>query len=436
MTFKVLAQRVVWTPSLLLVTAMWLGTFSSAKAQSATTDETIQGRLERIFATIPDFSGVSVSVQEGVVQLSGTTLSSAAQNDALELAATLDGVIYVVDNLEQEADLGRTLRPALARLQDYATAALRYSPLVLVAVTLIAFFWFLAALVGRWAVPFQYLRLNPLLQSLVQQLIRAALVLTGVLLALDLLGATAVVTAVLGTAGLAGLALGFAFRDIVENYLAGVLLSLRQPFNIGDHLLLESFEGRVVRLTARELVLMTLDGNHVRIPNSVVFNGVTINYTRNPRRRFDFEVTVDRGEDIETVKTLGTQALLALPGVLHDPKVRLRVQALSDAGVTFRVLGWVDQRQADFLKVRSEALKAIKEAFERAGVQLPEPVATVQLQRLKVEKESEVAPPQTPVPQHAEPVDVSPETDLDAQIAEELADPDEPNLLEPRREKR
>lgn len=390
-------------------------------------DARLEARVERVFAAVPDFAAISVSVQAGVVELSGATVSGAVRDDALALAASLGGVVYVVDALEQEASLGRTLRPAFLRLQNYARAALRYSPLALVAALLVAFFWFLAALVGRWRAPSRFLPLNPLLQGLVQQLLRTALVLTGVLLALDLLGATAVVTAVLGTAGLAGLALGFAFRDVVENYLAGTLLSLRQPFNIGDHLLLETFEGRVVRLTARELVLMTLDGNHVRIPNSVVFNGVTVNYTRNPRRRFEFEVTVDHREDLDTVKTLGTQALLGLPGVLPEPRVQVRVQALGDAGVTFRMLGWVDQRQADFLKVRSEALKSVIEALERGDVRLPEAVTTVRLQR------QAAGVPKPPTPQRAGPVDVAPETELDAQLAEELADPAEPNLLEPPR---
>lgn len=216
-----------------------------------------------------------------------------------------------------------------------------------------------------------------------------------------------------------------------KNYLAGVLPSLRQPFEIGDHWLIEAFEGRVVRLTARELVLMTLDGNHVRIPNSVVFSSVTTNYPRNPRRSFEFDVTVDSDEALEAVKTLAAQTLLALPGVLHSPGVQLRVQALSDAGATLRMLGWVDERQADFLKVKSEALRTTKEAFERAGVRWPESVTTV-----RVQGQGTGAPdarPRTLVPPRAESVDVSLETDLDAQRAEELADPDEPKLLEPRR---
>lgn len=88
-------------------------------------------------------------------------------------------------------------------------------------------------------------------------------------MALDLLEATALVGAVAGTAGLAGLALGFAFKDIVENYLAGLLLAFQRPFDKNDHVTVEDHAGKVVRLTPRETILMTMDGNHVRVPNAV-----------------------------------------------------------------------------------------------------------------------------------------------------------------------
>lgn len=305
--------------------------------------------------------------------------------------------------------------------------AVRYSPLFLVAVLLVALFGFLGWLVGRWNTPFEKLGLNPLLRGLLQQFIRSALALVGVLLALDLLGATAVVTAVLGTAGLAGLAVGFAFRDIVENYLAGVLLSLRQPFAVGDYLLLASYEGRVVRLTSRELVLMTLDGNHVRIPNATVFGSVTTNFSRNPLRRFGFEFVVASHEDITAVHELCVRALHALPGVLAEPRPQARPLDL-EGGVRFGVLGWVDQRQTDFRKVQAEAIRAVKEALEGAGVETPESVVQVKLRRAAAEPTPKHEPAK-PRP-HVRGVDVSLDRDLDAQLAEELTDPDEPNLLE------
>ncbi len=90
-------------------------------------------------------------------------------------------------------------------------------------------------------------------------------------LALNLLGATALLSAVLGSAGVIGLAVGFAVRDTIENYVASIMLSLRQPFRPNDHVVINNNEGHVIRLTSRATILMRLDGNHLRIPNSEVF---------------------------------------------------------------------------------------------------------------------------------------------------------------------
>lgn len=396
-----------------------------------TPDTALRARLAEVYANIPALTDVRVAVVSGVVQLQGRVLGAAARQDALEIAAGMDGVVYVVDDLELETDVGRTLAPALVRLQEYAVTAFRYSPLLLVAAGVVAAFWLLATLLGRWQAPYERLGLNPLLRGLIAQLVRAALFLAGILLALDLLGATAVVTAVLGTAGLAGLAVGFAFRDIVENYLAGVLLSLRQPFSVGDHLRLGEFEGRVVRLTSREMVLMTLDGNHVRVPNSTVFGSVILNFTRNPRRRFEFELSVGTAQDLSVVQRLGTDALRALPGVLTDPGPYTRVQAVVETSVVLGFYGWVDQREVDFSKVRSEGLKLVKETLSEAGILALEAVTTVRLQEAEAPRAGP-PPPLAALRARAQDVDVTPDHALDVPLAEELADPDEPNLLEPR----
>src|SRR5690606_23177807 len=102
---------------------------------------------------------------------------------------------------------------------------------------------------------------NVFLAELAAGAIRFVFVVTGLVVALDLLGAGALLGAVLGGAGVIGIALGFAMRDTIENYVASLMLSLRQPFRANDHVRIEQMEGRVVRLTSRATVLMTLDGN-------------------------------------------------------------------------------------------------------------------------------------------------------------------------------
>ena len=251
------------------------------------------------------------------------------------------------------------------------------------------------------------------------------------------------VTAVLGTAGVAGVAIGFAFRDIVENYLAGILMSVRQPFAVNDLIKLEDYEGKVIRLTSRDMVLMTLDGNHVRIPNATIFNGVITNYTRNPRRQFNFTVGVDVEEDLSYVQSLGVEALRAMTGVMNDPTPFARVEELGDFNVIVRFFGWVDQRHADYYKVRSEAVRIVKAALDEADVLMPEPITNVRLQRVPEnmsleaasldDEEKQTSPKPAPhtlsALEQGTQADVSVDRQLDAQIKEELAS-DEPNLLE------
>ena len=433
--------------------------FASANAQETPTtpkeptvsvngpsDEAIAQRLREVYATIPGLEEVQVSVEGGVVQLSGTTRNAADRESAASLAERLEGVFYVVDNLEQETNLRKTLAPALTRIRSYLTDLVAYSPLLIVALLIVLLFILLARLISNWNAPFNRLGVNPLLQNLIKQLVRTVVILIGLLVALDILGATAVVTAVLGTAGVAGVAIGFAFRDIVENYLAGILMSIRQPFAVNDLIKLEDYEGKVVRLTSRDMVLMTLDGNHVRIPNATIFNGVITNYTRNPRRQFNFTVGVDVEEDLSYVQELGIEALRVMTGVMNDPTPFARVEELGDFNVIVKFFGWVDQRHADYYKVRSEAVRLVKAALDEADVLMPEPITNVRLQRVPDFKSlEEAASPDAekrstskPEPRSLEVVkqgaqaDVSVDTQLDAQIEEELRS-DEPNLLEDER---
>jgi small-conductance mechanosensitive channel len=163
--------------------------------------------------------------------------------------------------------------------------------------------------------------------------VRAAVLIAGVLLALEILDATALVAAVLGTAGLFGLVLGFAFRDLAENAIASLLLSLRQPFAPNDLVSIEGCEGHVLRLTSRATVLLSVEGNHVRIPNATVYKGVIVNYTRNPLRRFDLAAGVGVDEDLIAAQRLGVEILRVTPGVLADPPPQALVEDLGESNV-------------------------------------------------------------------------------------------------------
>jgi small-conductance mechanosensitive channel len=350
-----------------------------------------------------------------------------------QMASRFEGVVYVDNQVQVETDIETRVKPAFTKVTQYLTNAVQKLPIFGVALVVIVLFWMIANLATRWDMPYQRLGLNRLLQNLIRQFLRKGIFLLGVLLALDIMDLTALVGAMLGTAGVVGLAIGFAFKDIVENYLAGLLLSIRRPFGLNDLVLIESHEGRVIRLTSSELILMTLEGNHVRIPNAMVFKSFIYNFSINPRRRFDFGVGVGVDEDLVDVNAHGCGALQIMEGVMPEPGPFMRVEELGDYNVLVRFFGWVDQRTADFAKVRSEAIRRVKAALDDAGVAMPEPVQTIRVKRVKEEAaQTELAPQsdlKRPEDRDAAGMDISPDTQLDNQINEDLATTQESNLL-------
>ncbi|MEZ4383061.1 MAG: mechanosensitive ion channel [Nannocystaceae bacterium] len=173
--------------------------------------------------------------------------------------------------------------------------------------------------------------------------------------------------------------MGFAFKDIAENYLASVLLAVRRPFYLRDVVDIDGHLGKVMALNTRATTLMTFDGNHVRLPNALVFKAVIVNYSRNPRRRFSFKVGAGTNEDLTAAQELGLNTLRAMDGVMDDPEPISVIDDLGDSTVAIEFRGWVDQRRFDFEKVRGEAIRRIKVAFDDADVEMPEPTYRVLL---------------------------------------------------------
>ena len=343
----------------------------------AETDRAIAESLERRLGQNAELRDLEVTVDAGVVRLSGEALSPEAKASAGDIARRTESVASVTNDIQVVRDVRERLSPAVEKLRERLTEIVASLPLFAIAVLAVLLAAFVARQVSRWKRPYGRLAENRFVLDLAHQVTRAVIVGAGVLVGLEILDATAVVGAVLGAAGVLGLAIGFAFRDLIENYIAGVLLAVRQPFEPGDLVFIDGHEGKVMRLTSRATILMTLAGNHLRLPNSTVFKGIVLNYTRNPRRRFDFAVGVGTGEDLVEAQRLGAEELRRIDGVLADPHPWAQVEELGDSSVVVRFYGWVDQRETDFIRARSEALRRVKIALEEADMDLPEPIYRV-----------------------------------------------------------
>jgi small-conductance mechanosensitive channel len=294
---------------------------------------------------------------------------------------------------------GARIEKALAASMQRLWRMLGMLPLLLLGLLVAWLFWRVGGWLGRRRIVASRLSRRPFLAGLLSQAIRLALTVIGVLIALEMLDATSLAAALLGSAGVLGIALGFAFRDLLENYIASVLLSLRQPFAPDDSVVIDGYEGVVVGMNSRATVLMTPDGNHLRLPNAQVFKSVTLNYTRNGKRRFDFVMTLPPASDVAEAMQAVAAAVRATPDVLPDPKPSVELAAATREGWDLKVFGWVDQRTGNFFAARSEALRRSLVQLSTAGFDLGPRVYRVAPVEAEAPRESRTADTVPELPQ-------------------------------------
>ena len=344
-------------------------------------DAAIATRIREILAELGRYEDITVIVSEGVVTLRGTT-ASAAQAEALDpLAARVEGVVAVRNQVTETADIGERLNPALERFQARFDQFVVFLPLALIAAAAFAIVVLFGFTIARLRNPWERIAPNMFIAEIYRQLLRIAFVVFGIVIALDILDATALLSTILGAAGIIGLALGFAVRDTVENFIASVMLSFRQPFRPNDTVEINGDVGKVIRLTSRATILLSFDGNHIRIPNATVFKSRIINYSQNAERRFMFSIMVERDCDLHGTRLLVADKVQNLPFVLEEPAAQTWIEAMHPAGVELVITGWVDQNDTSIVRAKGEALRQVKLAIQDSGVAIPDATQSIRLTR-------------------------------------------------------
>ena len=352
---------------------------STNNAQIETTptpqkDNDIRQRISGIFSEIEGLQTVNVSVTQGVVTLTGETANEKKAQQAINLTNRLTDVVTVEDRINRTLDVQENVSTVYQGLKAQVTNLVKALPLLLVGIVIFALVaWFGSWLSNRKKM-WQRLTPNPFVAELLSQTVKVIFIIFGLILGLSLIGAETILGTLLGGAGVIGIAVGFAVKDTIENYIASLMLSIRQPFRARDHIVINGQEGIVVRLTSRATILMTLDGNQLRIPNAEVFKGTILNYTKNPERRFTFELGVDANDDPLAAIKVGLDAIHTLAFVLDEPKAIAVITNVGDSNIVLEFQVWVDQSETDFAKARSIAIRETKHALENKGFSLPEPI--------------------------------------------------------------
>ncbi|HEY9828858.1 MAG TPA: mechanosensitive ion channel family protein [Stenomitos sp.] len=178
--------------------------------------------------------------------------------------------------------------------------------------------------------------------------------------------------------GISGVAIGFAFRDILQNFLAGILILLTEPFQLDDQIVFKDFEGTVEHIRTRATTIRTYDGRRIVIPNSELFtNSVTVN-TAFENRRLEYDVGIGYGDDIDAAKRLILEAIRETEGVLQDPAPDALVVELAASTVNIRARWWIKPpRRAEALNLQDQVLTAIKKKLTENGVDMPFPTQQI-----------------------------------------------------------
>ena len=180
--------------------------------------------------------------------------------------------------------------------------------------------------------------------------------------------------------GIGGVAIGFAFRDVLQNLLAGILILLTRPFVIGDQIRAGSHEGTVEDVWVRATVLRTYDNQRILIPNATLFVDKITIITAHEKRRLAFPLTIGNGDDIKEARHVIVEALRGTEGVLTDPPPEALVTGLGAAGVDMTARFWIDPpRRRDAVDALDHAISNVKDALTSAGIDLPYPTSQVLL---------------------------------------------------------
>ncbi len=280
---------------------------------------------------------------------------------------------------EAAFDIQAALADAWAKVTGWLEDLVASLPNVIAALVLLVAFWGLARLVRRLVGQVaRRIADQPEINRLIASASYLAVLGLGLVLALGVLNLDKTVTSLLAGAGIIGLALGFAFQDIAENFIAGIILNLRNQFTEGDIIATNEFMGTVERVNLRATVLRTFPGQRVLIPNASVFKNPIINYSQPGRRRVDIAVGVSYGDDLAKARRVAIEAVEAVEPRDRDREVELFYEAFGGSSVDFQLRFWIDfRRQTDFLAARSEAIMRIKEAFDDHDITIPFPIRTL-----------------------------------------------------------
>lgn len=270
---------------------------------------------------------------------------------------------------ESTLDLNPSL--VLEKLDSWIDGVFILLPNMILAVMVATLFIVFGSLVRRFVHSNFRSRRRKNLGAVLGSFLRWTIALFGVVVALTIVIPSLKPGDLVAGLGVGSVAIGFAFKDILQNWLAGLLILFRQPFEIGDQIIVNGYEGMAERIETRATVLRTYDGRRVIIPNSDVYtNAVTVN-TAHDKRRSQYDVGIGYGDYLNDARDALLEVLNSIEGVEKTPSPEVLPWDLAASWVTLRARWWTDSSRADVVKVRAAIIEAFKHALDEADIDMP-----------------------------------------------------------------
>lgn len=264
------------------------------------------------------------------------------------------------------------------QLTSMLTSALQLLPNMFLAVIVFFIFWFIARFSRRLIKNFTKRKKSRNLGLVLARLSQGVIILVGAFVALAIIVPSFKPGDLIQLLGVSGVAVGFAFRDILQNFLAGILILITEPFVIGDQIVFNDFEGTVEDIETRATTIKTYDGTKIVIPNAELFtNSVKVN-TAYEKRRLEYDIGIGYGDDIAEAKRIILEVLQNDPEAILDPPPEALVVGLADSTVNIRARWWVQPpRRAEVLDSQDKILTELCNKLMAAGIDLPFPTQQI-----------------------------------------------------------
>lgn len=308
-------------------------------------------------------------------------------------------VAGVVDQSELADDAGDDLVEVRDQAADWLSQAVNSLPRIGIAVLVVLVAWLISIAVRRLLAHRWRRRRTPSFAEVMPRLVGWTIFGLGVTFGITVAFPSIDPVDVIAGLGVASIAAGFAFQDVLSNLLSGLLLITRQPFVAGDQIQVGDHEGAVEGITIRETAITTFQGRRVLIPNRDVYQSAIVIQTAHPAVRTDLTVGCSYGDDLELAASTALHAAQRCDGVLHEPAPEAFFCEFGESSINLELRVWSDPHEVEILHTQHRVVMAVKAAFDEAGLTIPWPIRTLDagpsLRRLVEQRSDGAAAAQT-----------------------------------------